>query len=90
MDGVVEGVDVLVGRVFVERRGIAVAHLGQRLGPELDELLKAAEELLGLFAISTVISPLRLVDAGQELSVLPLEQVKLAIDQLGEPARHAP
>ena len=90
MDGVVEGGDVLVGRLFVERRGIAVAHVGQRLGPEFDELLKAAKKLLGFLAIGTVVSPLRLVDAGQELSVLLLEQVELAIDQLGKPAGHAP
>ena len=64
MNGLVEGRDVLVGRVFIERRGKAVAHLGERLGSELDELLKAAEELLCVLAVRTVIGALRLVDSG--------------------------
>jgi hypothetical protein len=88
--GLVEGSQVLVGCAFIERCGIAVPHLGECLRPELDELLKAAEDLLRLFAISAVVGPLGLVDAGQELGVLLLEEVELAIDQLGEPAGHAP
>ena len=84
----VELPDVLNGRVLVERRGIGIAELGERFGAVLDELLEATVDLFGVLAVCPVIVPFRLLHAGQEVHVLLLEEVELAVDQLGEAARH--
>lgn len=89
VDGRVELRDVLVGRVLVERRRVSIAQLRQRLGPELDKLLEAAEDLFGLLALCTVVLLLRLVHAGQEGRVLLLEEIELAVDQLREAPGHS-
>lgn len=88
MDGGVELGDVVVGCVRVEGRRVRIAHLRQRLRTELDELLEAAEGLLRVFPVGAVVVPFGLVNTGQEVRVLLLEQVELAVDQLVEAPGH--
>src|SRR5919199_5637341 len=91
-DSAVERCLVLLVVTVCERPGVMIAQIGQRLGSLLDEIDVLAVPLLGFVSFGAVIGSFRSVAVADQPRVIPLEEVELSGDHVGEPAapKHAP
>jgi hypothetical protein len=78
----VEGLHVLLCRLRAERRGVVVAKLRERLGAGFNEVHEVAVQLLRVLTRRTVVGVFRVVALLDQLSLLTLEQVQLAADDI--------
>ena len=85
-DGAVEDVLVLLGPLHGKARSVVVPEVSEKLRPCLHEVDLVAVALLRLLARRQVVRTLGGLALGHEAGVLPLEQVELTRDELGETA----
>jgi hypothetical protein len=85
----VEDVDVLVGGVVSERLHIAVAKRDELAAAGVDEIDEIAVALLRLVAVGFGVGAEGRLAVADEARVLALEEVELALDDVGEPAAAA-
>src|SRR5919197_405801 len=83
-DGTVEARFVFLGGVGLDRGRVPVAEVGEQLGARLDEVHVVTVPLLGLVAVGPVVRALGGLAVGDQAGVLPLEEVELARDDVGE------
>ena len=81
---------VLLGRLTVQRPGVAVPVLEEGVGGRVHEIDVVAVALLSLVARSGVVGGERRLAVSYEPRVLGLEELELALDELHEAPAHAP
>jgi endonuclease/exonuclease/phosphatase family metal-dependent hydrolase len=85
----VEDLAVLLRRIVVERSRVRVAKRDELLAARVHEIDEVAVALLRLIALGVGVGPERGLAIPDEAGVLALEEVELALDDVGEPAAAA-